>query len=75
MPINKYLNDPSIGADAAKVMSDAYETVLNAIATRGIRGVSTAAIAQKLSRLVHEGETDIARLTEAILEGLRPTNQ
>jgi hypothetical protein len=72
MPLKKYLNDPGMAPETARAMMDAYEAVLNAIVAKGISGVSTTAIAQKLSNLVHEGETDAVRLAEAILKGLRP---
>lgn len=67
MPLKKYLSEPGITPEAARAMMDAFAIASARLNELGLK-TSTTALAQRLSTLVNEGQTDAARLAEALLD-------
>lgn len=66
MPLKKYLNETGIAPEVARAMVDAFATVIARMKVLGLKP-DPASIAQRVSSLAHAGETDAARLAEAVL--------
>lgn len=70
MPLTKYIKD-GMAPEVARAMVDAFATVTNRLNELG-HETSPTSIAQKLSTLIHEGETDAVKLAEAVLAAFIP---